>query len=518
MGDAERVHTTEQVAYIVVGPLAGGASAAAGDAARSAGEDLTPDRNDVGFTAAGGGPTGVLGPSDNIALDQPQVVFGLEDPANPGVLVGPWIFNEALLDTGANGVLLGNLAYYNTEFMLDPNLYAVAQNNGLDVQYEEIGVAGTQLLDVLAPHHLNFAGTDYTDVKLVENISALGDDTIDLGGFPAIVGMPAMIDRVTHLDLTTMLDGNVLSITETFLDQAPTPPPNSVHVDLTMLPVEFAGQLDPTDPLPTFIPLPLIEGVTTTHNGLSTTGTALLDTGAQLSIISTQTALAMNIDPVADAVDYIVVGGIGGAIEVPLVEVSQLTLPTAEGVALGYTDLVVAVIDIPGIGSIFGMDLLTSGYFTPFFDLLSGLPVQDYGYYSQIVLDFTGTSASGTGQMVLSINPNVLGFSQTEQQPGAVTVIAGSAGATAPPAGAAPGTKATDKAQKHTAPTALDEVIAAWSVHKARLSQIRPGSTGALLRQITGTGQAISFTDPAAAAEPLGFDFGNYKLSPIDPS
>jgi len=53
---------------------------------------------------------------------------------------------------------------------------------------------------------------------------------------------------------------------------------------------------------------------------------------------------------------------VGGSQSVPLVRLSSLSVPTAEGIDLVWSDVVVGVVDLPGVDGVFGMNLLTRGY------------------------------------------------------------------------------------------------------------------------------------------------------------
>jgi hypothetical protein len=340
-----------------------------------------------------------LGPADAMAFDQPRVTFALEDPDNPGVAVGPceW-FNQTILDTGANGILLAALAYMDEDLNLRPDMYRVQTrvDNSL-VHYLEQGVAGSEALDVLVPYHLNFWESDGTG-HFLPNLRAMGSVNVDLGDLPGVVGMPAMANQIVKLDLRPMVEPEYLDVK--FLSSLPPGTGHSYHVALPMLPPEYPGQERPGDPLPTYAALPLIEAVTTGKRTATSSDTVLLDTGAQLSMISTQTAERLGLDldpnsPTTDVVEILPIGGIGGSVEAPFVILDKLVIPTAEGIDLILTDLEVGVVDIPGIGGIFGMNILTSGYFEAF------LEGTGYGYIEEVVLDFTGTG----GVMRLDMNP-----------------------------------------------------------------------------------------------------------------
>ncbi len=89
-----------------------------------------------------------LGPSDNIALDQPRVAVELAVDVDPHPLVeqwesvGPGIFNTFLLDTGANSIMA--MATAVADLKEPPIVY---QTEG---SFVEIGVGGRHPMDISA--------------------------------------------------------------------------------------------------------------------------------------------------------------------------------------------------------------------------------------------------------------------------------------------------------------------------------------------------------------------------------
>ncbi len=353
---------------------------------------------------------------DSVAVDQPRILFGLEDPVNPGVIVGPDFFNDGLLDTGANGLLLAELAYFDfDQGFINPNLYQVAQRPDLSfVQYEELGVAGTSFFDVLDTYHLSFAGGDLVPHEIT-NTHILGAPDLSIGSFAAVLGMPVMTGRIVHLDLQPVAQMDFIGVG--FVDSRPAHTANTYTVDLSMLPPEFPGQQQPGDPLPTFASLPLID-ITARNGELSSGGSVLLDTGGQVSILSVAMAsdLGINLDPDdpnTDVLGFLEVGGIGGTVEMPLVGIDRLVIPTNEGIDLVFTDLQVGVLDIPGLGGVMGMNVLTSGYGDLIFG--GGAP-GEYGVFGGLHLDFTGE----TGVLQFEMNPE---YNIVVPEPGSLLAI-----------------------------------------------------------------------------------------------
>ncbi len=113
-------------------------------------------------------------------------------------------------------------------------------------------------------------------------------------------------------------------------------------------PVSFA--LNGGGPLPTWSDLPQIN-VTTADETKKSTGKFVLDTGAQLSVISSATALALGLDKNGngsfdeEAVAFHEVGGIGGeVVNAPVVQFDSLRIPTEQGTDLVFTNLQMAVV------------------------------------------------------------------------------------------------------------------------------------------------------------------------------
>jgi hypothetical protein len=181
----------------------------------------------------------------------------------------------------------------------------------------------------------------------------------------------------------------------------------------------LSGKQFPTDPEPLFSPLPLLDNIAAASGLDSAAGAWLVDTGAQISMISGALAQALNIDyltPTAsggDQLDVLAVGGVGGDVAVPLVSLDSLTLTDNNGDSLVVHDIIVGVLDVEGlpVDGILGSNLLTSGYIEQLF-----APEVSFGMFTDVVFDFTG----GTWTMRLDRNPDYeivdAGLSPTELQ------------------------------------------------------------------------------------------------------
>ncbi len=367
--------------------------------------------------------------------DQPYVeielVEVLPDQTTRGI--GPYglgnelyPYNRLLLDTGANSAMI----------VSDAAADLVSHGYRTEGTYVEIGVAGDHAFDLSAPYQINFRGTDgitHTLAQTADQNRILSDATVDLGGMPAslggipgLIGMPAMVGRVTTLDMrpwddvTDLLEIEPLGVT--FADAVPAGNGHrySVPIDtrVTFDPrVGLPPDSPPDAPLPVWAPVPFLT-VLTEFQGVRREGTFLLDTGAQMTLISTATAFALGLDEDGDgdlmdqALGTIPVGGVGGTVEAPLMVIHTLRIPTLEGQDLVWLDrqselpgVAVIVADIaPGIDGVLGVDILTSGLDYDFDPVTGDFTIRGAPYFEQVHLDFRNL-AEGSGVLYLDLNP-----------------------------------------------------------------------------------------------------------------
>lgn len=380
-----------------------------------------------------------LGPADELALDQPRIAVEFVDPTT-GRTVGPSLANTFLLDTGANGILA-----------VDD---AVAEMNSRGYRTEgvffEQGVAGFTEFDVSAAYNLRYAGSDGVP-HVLENVRILSSNDVTfcpvpgLCSFFGIAGMPTMDGRVTTMnlaslggdgggtfDLDDLLNGllEVDFLETTFSDSLP--PTHQRRYSIPVSQAHFVAEGE--GPLPTWADLPFLSLITK-HQDKQKSGNFVLDTGAQLSILSSAMAFDLGLDANGngllddEAVGFQAIGGVGGQINAPLMHVDELRVPTEQGVELVYTDLSVAIVDIdPTIDGIFGMNFLSSGWTGSLLgdlgdlaDLLNDAGLGDllgelgglglgggapYGYFEKVHFDFREHS-QGNGRVVLDLTDDV---------------------------------------------------------------------------------------------------------------
>ena len=185
---------------------------------------------------------------EGMAVDQPRVAVEVYT-LNPEHSLGPDISNFWLLDTGAQGILAAGSA---VEEMSAAGYTTVNQ-------FAELGAGGSTYYDVSALYQFDFAGTSGQRNALGDT-RLLSSETANFGGFGGIVGMPAMVNRVTTLDMTAMVNPSLeMPYMGVAFDQSlPDGDAHRYNVPITLWdhPVS-AGQINPGDELPTYAPFRL---------------------------------------------------------------------------------------------------------------------------------------------------------------------------------------------------------------------------------------------------------------------
>jgi autotransporter-associated beta strand protein len=355
----------------------------------------------------------VMGPPTDI-YDQPYVDVEFRDGAHGlgPYSTDPWglyPYSHLLLDTGANSI---NLVSDAAQELVDNGL-----NN--DGTYSDIGVAGATDFGLSTPLQLKFTGTDGVahtlpqtsqDVRILTNPDFEYGAAAADGGVPGLVGMPAMINRVTTLDTSNLLNLEPLGVS--FSDTLPASSTGHRYSVSTDTRVTF----NPRDGLPAGssadAPVPSwgdVNFVTATLsvNGVTRKGAFLVDTGAQMSVMSPELAISLGLDP-SQPDDTITVLGVGGQVDLPVLAVDSLGLTTDQGPDLVWKDTSnsggfgLLVEDIaPGIDGVLGSDLLTAGLGLDFDTLdITGTP-----YFDKINFDFRNVATQGTGKLVFDLNP-----------------------------------------------------------------------------------------------------------------
>ena len=134
-----------------------------------------------------------------------------------------------------------------------------------------------------------------------------------------------------------------------------------VEIDLEFVGAEYANYPNSGDEV-TIAPNPVHNGISLSHNGVTISNqNFLFDTGAMLSTITTEMALALGLD--LNSPDGMLdVGGAGGVVaSIPGYILDEFIVPTSDGGTLTFTNVWVFVLDVSTeIGGIWGMNMFNS--------------------------------------------------------------------------------------------------------------------------------------------------------------
>lgn len=373
--------------------------------------------------AAAANPYVNLGPTADFAFDQPFVSFTMS--LNGNTLGPAGDAQTFLLDTGASSIVAVGAAAEDLHNSIGDF------NQGV---FKEQGVGGFIDYYVSAPYEMTIHGTGDQQIT-IRDVKILSDPAQDFGfgvGFHGIVGMPAMVNRVTTLDMTgelggvdiTDLDaliefllggGTASSVGVGFSNDLPLSNGHRYGVPVSALHFDPAGAV-----VPTAAPLPLLE-VTHRLGCETSTGNYVMDTGAQLSLMSMAKVAELGLD-VSDAFSFVDIQGVGGTRSVPIFLLDEYRVTTSDGVDLVWRDedpespgLQVIGLDLhPSLDGVIGSDLLTGGVFnleeidlTDIWNLnleLGENPIE------KVQFDFRNlqqSDGSGTGTIYFDLNADV---------------------------------------------------------------------------------------------------------------
>jgi predicted aspartyl protease len=283
------------------------------------------------------------------ALDLPRILFLLKRVPDGAVLKyqGRFEQNWAFVDTGASGVLLSRETANQLALELEPK-----------ARFVDVGVGGEEYFDVSEPLYIGLA--DYEEsgsydpnvYKLVGplRLQVKKGTAGLLVGAVDVVGMPALAGRILVLD--SGATNNVGYFAASINERGDPAIPKSDIV----IAFRYENFLHPSNPknvppLPAMFYNPVIDNIVISYMGRSSKGNWLFDTGATISLISTEQAKRLgliNEDGEAKREpDFSVpMGGVGAMIEVPGFEIDYLRVPTVSGNNLVFKKARLGVHDI----------------------------------------------------------------------------------------------------------------------------------------------------------------------------
>jgi hypothetical protein len=277
---------------------------------------------------------------------------------------------QMFFDTGASGILLSR----ETREALD--IYAEPNANFVDV-----GVGGEQDFEV--SESLYVALADYhpleeepTENDFHEDLGPWGlmltmdyaEDpfqTIDIVGIPGIAGKSVVLMVEVFDFFGFQIPYYVTQIMES---NDPCIPELDIEVKVQFTDFLYTSHPNNQGPLPVLGYNPIIENVQIDYQSNNSIGDWLLDTGAQLSMMSTAQAETLGLvdsngDPIVEPEFYQPIGGIGGEILVPVFLIDAVSLPTLNGFELVYGSPYVGVLDIGTIDERTGEPIILDGIF-----------------------------------------------------------------------------------------------------------------------------------------------------------
>jgi len=382
-----------------------------------------------------------------VSFDQPRVNVVLRrtetgDPLTAHVDGGETFNIQAFLDTGASGILLSKET--------SDHLGVVKSSSGGSlVTFEDVGVGGSDLFHVseslyvgLAPSNAIDIDNPATQLTIYDQVfgplrTQVSPTTSAIPGLQGldIVGMPVMADKVVVMDPKPLEDYANLDLMHTFVYDPGTPytgnaaapgiPTTSHHVQLSygdferfttvtpdgaegpaLLHNPFIG-VNPLTTIDSSLPPDDTSGIAVALGELSTEGSFLLDTGAQMSAISKSLADQLSVryvagtegtetpqleiyDPSNPTLPGVLVanqftatvGGIGGTTTVAGFNLDSLSVPTMEGDNFDFLDAPVLVTDITvkdpltndelTLDGIFGMNFMVASANVETWDVRAG--------------------------------------------------------------------------------------------------------------------------------------------------
>lgn len=373
---------------------------------------------------------------NDIALSQPIVNMQVFDPTT-GDLLGPTLSQPFLLDTGASVVYIAGGTFVtidpDTFEIISTNAYTELSEAGVDFSVgtvEELGIGGVQTVNFSAPYDI-VATRDGVNTVELEDVRMIGNGEADFGGFAGILGTPAMVNRVTTLDLTVWSGGqsdpDTFTIDNLYMDvqfgatgdaTLPDPEADQLRFNAPLHLKSFPYEGNPS-PAPNNAPLPFADA-SVSHGNTTLVTDVLIDSGAQLGVISTDLAVGLGLGQMelVDGIEVFVpfdtslgtleVSGASGTEEAWLVGYDKLTIFGEEDTELAFNGIGMIVLDVhPDIPLIIGSDFITVGWLDALLGTLGlGEPGPD-GLIDRFHLDLT-QSGNLEGQLILDLNVNAI--------------------------------------------------------------------------------------------------------------
>jgi len=300
---------------------------------------------------------------------------------------------QMFFDTGASGILL------SLETREALGIYAEPNANFVDV-----GVGGEQNFEISESLYIALADHDIIEYPFESQFHEdLGPWRLmlamDYADYIAIdiVGVPGMAGKsvVLIIEMFDIFEFQIpYYVTQIVEPNDPSIAELDIEVKLRFTNFLYTSHPNNVGPLPVLGYNPVIEDIQIGYQGNSSIGDWLLDTGAQLSIMSCAQAEAVglvdsNCDPIVVPEFYQPIGGIGSQVVAPVFLIDTVSIPTLNGFELVYGNSYVGVLDIGTIDEHTGEPVILDGIFgTNFLGYSYNLDFDIVmGPYNRIVVD-----------------------------------------------------------------------------------------------------------------------------------
>jgi len=280
---------------------------------------------------------------------------------------------QAFYDSGASGILLSRETRDFLGINAEPN-----------ANFVDVGVGGEQDFEVSEPLYIALADhsileepteddfhEDLGPWRLMLTIDEVEDpytqQPIDIVGIPGMAGKSVVL--TVEVEIIDFLEIEIpYYVTQIMESNDPCIPELDIEVKVQFTDLLYTSHPNNQGPLPVLGYNPVIENIQIGYQGSNSVGDWLLDTGAQLSMMSTAQAEALSLvdsngDPIVVPEFYLPIGGIGGEVLVPVFLIDTVSIPTLNGFELVYVDPYVGVLDIGTIDERTGEPIILDGIF-----------------------------------------------------------------------------------------------------------------------------------------------------------
>ncbi len=362
------------------------------------------------------------------AADQPRITAVLMHNGSVITDSGVPVVITAFVDTGASSAAV--ISYLNAVGYSDDLLGQLVLSLGLDGKtpgqfighYTDTGIGGGETGDVTWPLGIRLLNgpidtvdgsiyasyasqfVDYGAMNLwVRRAIGVGELTDVLGPDPVnIVGTPVIQQRVMVVDPSPLADLAPMNTSLLAAGDANIPATNLTFA-LTLQ--DFTGPLAIGETRPSQGNNPAFTQIGLLHTPAGGTKRMLqnqhwlFDSGASSSFLSLQTAWSLGLVPngmsladfttqwAAQGGIVLPVGGVGAAVNAPVVTVNEIRLPAQNTQdVLVWQNVDVLIVDVPGLDGVFGLNLLLPSVTVDPNNPLAGLNFST-GYFDFIIFD-----------------------------------------------------------------------------------------------------------------------------------